>query len=86
MHWHPFGVVFLSSYLSISFIGNLEKVIRILGYQKLHPKRKLGFYLTHPVIDDDFFQYCECTGFYKDGSVAILWNNSVHRGNFIFIH
>ena len=67
--------------LAIPRIGHPEKALQIFGYLKLHPKRKLGFELAHPYINENRFQGCDWAEFYQDSSKSIPGNNPVNRGN-----
>ena len=51
-------VLFLSSYLSMTLIGHLEKVRHIFRYLKTHPKMRLGFDPEHPIINENCSHYC----------------------------
>ena len=58
----------LSSYLAMPRVGHLEQAIHILGYLETHPKRKLAFDPAHPAINENRFQKCDWTEFYRDAS------------------
>ena len=55
----------------------------IFGYLKAHQKRNLGFYPAHPAINENRFQKCDWTEFYRNVEEAIPGNMPVSRGNFI---
>ena len=46
----------MSTHLAMPRIGQLEQVIHLFGYLKEHPKRKLAFDPSHPVIDERRFK------------------------------
>ena len=62
----------LSSHLAMPRVGHLEQAIHIFGYLKTHPKRKLAFDPAHPAINENRFQKCDWTEFYRDASEAII--------------
>ena len=62
-------------------IGQIDQYLHIIGYLKSHPKRKLGFDLEHPTINENRFQDCDRTEFYQDVSEVIPGNYPVNRGN-----
>jgi hypothetical protein len=66
----------LSSYLAMPRVGPLEQAFYIFGSLKLHPKRKIGFGPSHPGINKNQFQKCDCEEFYRDASKAIPENKS----------
>ena len=76
----------LLSYLAMPRVRHLKQEFGILGYLKAHPKRKLGFDLAHPDINENWFQQCDWTGFYREAEEAIPGNIPVARGNFILTH
>ena len=75
-----------SSYLVMPQIGHLEQVFHIFGYLKARPKRKLGFEPAHPAINENWFQQCAWSEFYRDSEEAIPGNMPVARGNFMLKH
>ena len=76
----------LSSYLAMPRVGHLEQALHIFGYLKTHPKRKLAFDPAHPNIDENRFQKCDWTEFYRDASEAIPGNMPPSRGNLMSTH
>jgi hypothetical protein len=76
----------LSSYLAMPRVGHLEQAIHIFGYLKTHPKRKLAFDPAHPAINENRFQKCDWTEFYRDASEAIPGNMPAPRGNCMSTH
>jgi hypothetical protein len=76
----------LSSYLAMPRIGHLEQALHIFGYLKLHPKRKLAFDPAHPAINENRFQQCDWTEFYRDASEAIPSNMPAPRGKCMTTH
>jgi hypothetical protein len=66
--------------------GHLEQALRIFGYLKIHPKRKLVFVLAHPAINKNHLQKCDWTEFYRDASEAIPGNMPKPRGNCMSTH
>jgi hypothetical protein len=76
----------LSSYLAMPRVGHLEQAFHIFGYLKTHPKRKLAFDPVHPAIDENRFQKCDWTEFYRDASEAIPENMPTDRGNLMSTH
>jgi hypothetical protein len=76
----------LSSYLAMPRAGHLEQAYHIFGYLKTHPKRKLGFDPAHPAINENRFQKCDWTEFYRDASEAIPTNMPTARGNCMSTH
>jgi hypothetical protein len=73
----------LLSYLAMPRVGHLEhQAFHIFGYLKTHPKRKLAFDPAHPDINENRFQQCDWSEFYRDPSVAIPGNMSKRRGNY----
>ena len=76
----------LSSYLAMPRAGHLEQTLHIFGYLKQHTKRKLAFDPAHPNIDENRFQKCDWTEFYRDASEAIPGNMPKHRGNCMSTH
>ena len=55
----------LLSYLDMPRVGHLKQAFHIFGYLKAHPKRKLGFDPAHPAINENRFQKCDWTEFYR---------------------
>ena len=76
----------LSSYLAMPRAGHLEQALHIFGYLKTHPKRKIAFDPAHPDIDENRFQKCDWTEFYRDASEAIPGNMPKPRGNGMSTH
>jgi hypothetical protein len=76
----------LSSYLAMPRAGHLEQAYHIFGYLKTHPKRKLGFDPAHPAINENRFQKCDWTEFYREASEAIPTNMPTARGNCMSTH
>ena len=76
----------LSSYLAMPRVGHLEQALHIFGYLKQHLKRKLAFDPAHPDIDENRFQKCDWTEFYRDASEAIPGNMPKPRGNSMSTH
>jgi hypothetical protein len=76
----------LSSYLAMPRAGHLEQAFHIFGYLKLHPKRKLGFDPAHPAINQNRFEECDWTEFYRDASEAVPENMPKPRGNCMSTH
>jgi hypothetical protein len=76
----------LSSYLAMPRVGHLEQTLHIFGYLKQHTKRKLAFDPAHPDIDENRFQKCDWTEFYRDASEAIPGNMPAPRGNSMTTH
>ena len=56
-------ISFLSSYLAMTSIGNLDQSLHIFGYLKSYPKRKLGFDPAYPDINENHFQDCDWAKF-----------------------
>jgi hypothetical protein len=76
----------LSSYLAMPRAGHLEQAFHIFGYLKTYPKRKIGFDPSHPEINENRFQKCDCEEFYRDASEAIPENKPEHRGKSMWTH
>ena len=76
----------LLSYLDMPRVGHLKQAFHIFGYLKAHPKRKLGFNPAHPAINENRFQKCDWTEFFRDTEEAIPGNMTVARGNFMLTH
>jgi hypothetical protein len=76
----------LSSYLAMPRLGHLEQALHTFGCLKTHPKRKLAFDPAHPAIDEDRFQKCDWTEFYRDAREAIPGNMPKPRGNPMSTH
>ena len=68
------------------WVGHLEQAFHIFGYLKAHPKRELFFDPAHPDINENRFQQCDWTEFYRDAKEAISGNMLFSRGNFISAH
>ena len=51
-----FKTPLLSSYLSITHIGNHENSLQMFGYLKSHPKSKFGFDPVYPAINENVFR------------------------------
>ena len=81
-HGHHVGDV-LSSYLLMPRVGHLEQSLHIFGYLKVHLKRKLYFYLSHPIINENRFQQCDWMVFYRESEEVIPRNVPVARGKFM---
>ena len=64
----------------------MEQVIHIFGYLKEHPKRKLAFDPSHPVIDERRFKKYDWQDFYKDVKEAIPGDMPAPRGNYMSTH
>jgi hypothetical protein len=79
-------VSLLSSYLAMPRVGHLEQALHIFGYLKLHPKRKLAFDPAHPAINENRFQQCDWTEFYREAEEAIPGNMPKPRGNGMSTH
>ena len=56
-------ISFMSSYLAMTSIGNLDQSLHIFGYLKLYPKRKFGFDPAYPEINENRFQDCDSAKF-----------------------
>ena len=67
-------------------VRHLEQAFHIFGYLKAHLKKKLGFDPAHPAINENRFQKCDWTEFYRDTDEAIPVNMTVSRGNFMSTH
>jgi hypothetical protein len=76
----------LSSYLAMPRVGHLAPALHIFGDLKPPPKRKLAFDPAHPAIDENRFQKCDWTEFYRDATEAIPGNMPTARGNFMSTH
>ena len=76
----------LSSYIEMPWVGHLNQSFNIFGYLKAHLKRKLGFDLAHPAINENRFHQCDCTDFYRDAEEVIPRNMPVARGKFMSTH
>ncbi len=76
----------LSIYLTMPRIGHLDQALHIFGYLKIHPKRKLAFDTAHPAINENRFEQCDWTEFYRDASEAIPSNMPVPRGKYMTTH
>ena len=76
----------MSTHLAMPRIGHLEQVIHIFGYLKEHPKRKLAFDPSHPVIDEQRFKKYDWQDFYKDVKDAIPGDMPAPRGNYMSTH
>ena len=62
----------MSAYLALPRIGHLEQVIRMFGYLKMHPKRKIAFDAAHLSIDERRFKKYDWYDFYCGTKEAIL--------------
>ena len=78
--------ILLSIYVVMPWVGHLEQAYHTFGYLKAHPKRKLGFDLAYPAINERSFRQCNCTEFYRDADEAIPGKMKVARGNFMRTH
>ena len=76
----------LSSHLAMSRTGHLEQAFHIFGYLKTHPKRKIAFDPAHPAINENRFQKCDWTEFYRDAREAIPNNMPTARGKSMSTH
>lgn len=76
----------MSTQLALPRIGHLEQVIHMFGYLKEHPKRKLAFDPTHPVIDERRFKEYDWYDFYRDAKEAIPGDMPAPRGNAMSTH
>jgi hypothetical protein len=76
----------LSSYLAMPRVRHLEQAFHIFGYSKTHPKRKIGFDLFHPEINENRFQKCDWEEFYRDAEEAIPENKPEPRGKSMSTH
>jgi len=76
----------MSAFLASPRIGHLEQVYHMFGYLKEHPKRKLAFDPTHPMIDEWRFQRHNWGDFYHDTKEAIPGDMPELRGNAVSSH
>ncbi len=76
----------LSSYLAMPRAGHLEQACHMFGYLKTHPKRKIAFDPAHPSINENRFQQCDWTEFYRDAREAIPGNMPKPRGKSMSTH
>ena len=76
----------LLSYLAMPRVRHLKQEFGIFGYLKAHPKRKLGFDLAHPDINENWFQQCDWTEFYRETKEETPGNMPVARVNFMSTH
>jgi hypothetical protein len=76
----------MSAFLASPRIGHLEQVYHMFGYLKEHPKRKLAFDPTHPMIDERRFQRHDWGDFYRDAKEAIPGDMPELRGNAVLSH
>ena len=67
-------------------VRHLEQAFHIFGYLKAHPKRKLGFDLAHPAINENRLHDCDWMEFCREAKEAIPGNMPVARGNFMSAH
>ena len=65
---------------------HLKQSFHIFGYLKDHTKRKMGLDPAHPAINENRFQQCYWTVFYKDTDEVIPGNIPVARSNFMSTH
>ena len=79
-------VSLLSSYLAMPRAGHLKQALHIFGYLKAKPKRKLAFDPSHPSINENRFQKCDWTEFYREAKEAIPENKPKPRGNGMSTH
>ena len=61
----------MSAHLALPRIGNLEQVIHMLEYLKLHPKRNIAFDAAHPSIDERRIKNYDWYTFYRGGKEVI---------------
>ena len=76
----------MSAHLALPRIGHLEQVIHMLGYLKLHPKRKIEFVVMHPSIDERRFKKYNWYNFYRSEKEAIPLDCPEPLGNLISTH
>jgi len=79
-------VALLSAYLASPREGHLEATLRIFGYLKHHPKRRIAFDPDHPVVDERRFKKYDWGDFYRDATEAIPPNAPPPRGKPVSTH
>ena len=76
----------MSAHIALSRIGRLDQVIRMFGYLKLHPKRKIAFYAEHPSIDECRFNKCNWYDLYCIAKEVITLDCPEPLGNSMSTH
>ena len=79
-------VSMLSSHLANLRSGHLEAAYHIIAYLKKDYKRTLAFDPRTPVIDQERFEKCDWTDFYRGAKEPILERAPKPRGKIVSIH
>ena len=76
----------MSAHQALSRIENIEQVIQMFRYLKLHPRRKIEFDAAHPSIDERRFKKYDWYEFYSGTKEAIPLDCTEPLGNSIPTH
>ena len=76
----------MSAHLGLPRLGHLEQLIRMFGYLKAYPKRKLAFDAAHPNINKRRFKRYDWYDFYRRAKETIPTDCPEVLGNFMSTH
>ena len=76
----------MSQYLALPREEHLNQVIRMFGYLKENPKRKIAFDPRHPKVRESRFTEYDWFDFYRDAKEAIPPNAPPPRGKYVSTH
>ena len=68
------------------WVGHLKQACHRFGYMQAHPNRKLGFDPAFTAINENRFQQCDWTEFYREAEEETPGNMPVSIGNFMSTH